>query len=167
MDKRSLTWLAVLFGLLLGLELATRERGAEAVSGPVTLEAAAGGSAVWNSCAAAQCVTVYVAPWCSVCRASIPFINAFVDYLQGHGVPARVVVGQGSPAELRAYAKEFGPRTLLDVDGRVPLEGGVPQFLITSAAGRVIRRQPGLPRIFTPPISADDIRGVARALGLL
>lgn len=168
MDKRSLAILAGLFGALAVLLVATRERVPERVpAGGLSLAAASGGSADWSACAAAKCLTVYVAPWCSICRASTPFINATVDYLNKRGVPARVVVGQGRPAEVAAYARDFGAGTLLDPEGRVPLAGGVPQFIVTAADGTILKRQPGVPRVFPPPIAERDVRDVARYLGLL
>ncbi|MBI2363077.1 MAG: hypothetical protein HYV15_06815 [Elusimicrobia bacterium] len=135
--------------------------------GPLLLAAASGGTQDWASCAAAKCLTVYVAPWCGVCRASTAFINAVVEFLNKNGVPARVVVGKDSPEAVAAYAADFGPGTLLDPEGRVPLAGGVPQFIVTSEGGRVLKRQPGVPGIVSPPIPEDEVRRLASYLGLL
>mgnify|MGYP001595734713 CR=1 FL=1 len=134
---------------------------------PVALAAAAGGApVVWNACAAPKCLTVYVSPWCGVCRASTDFINAVTAYLNKHGVPARVVVGKDDPQAVAEYARSFGPGTLLDPEGRVPLAGGVPQFIVTAGDGSVIKRQPGVPRIVRPPIPEQDVRLLISYLGV-
>lgn len=134
---------------------------------PVALAAAAGGApVVWNTCAGPKCLTVYVAPWCGVCRASTDFINAVTAYLNKHGVTARVVVGKDSPEAVAEYARSFGPGTLLDPEGRVPLAGGVPQFIVTAGDGTVIKRQPGVPRIVRPPIAEQDVRLLISYLGV-
>lgn len=164
----------LLAGLLLASALAfiglrtLSGRASEALpEGPLLLAAASGGTQDWAACAAQKCLTVYVAPWCGVCRASTDFINAVTAFLNKNGVPARVVVGKDSPAAVAAYAADFGPGTLLDPEGRVPLAGGVPQFIVTSADGRVLKRQPGVPGIVAPPIPEEDVRRLANYLGLL
>ena len=42
------------------------------------------------------------------------------------------------------YAKVFGPDTLLDPKGSVPLDG-VPHFYVTSASGEILKDLGGLP----------------------
>ncbi|TBR16776.1 hypothetical protein EPO15_18530 [bacterium] len=166
MDKKTLAVLAAAFAGLLTLVLLTGG-GAERLSAePVVLASAGGESVTWSSCPAAKCLTVYVAPWCGVCRASTGFLKAFAEAMERAGVPSRVVVGRGEPAAVADYAKAFGPRALLDPEGKVPLAGGVPQFIVTAADGAVLKRQPGVPRIIEPPIPEADIREVAAFLGL-
>ncbi len=153
---------------LLGAWLMTAAPSPERLgASPVVLTSVSGQSVTWSACSAPKCLTVYVAPWCGVCRASTPFINAVVAFLNARGLPARVVVGQGTPEQVAAYARDFGPGTLLDPGGRVPLAGGVPQFIVTSADGTVLKRQPGVPRIIPPPIPEEDVRQLASYLGLL
>ena len=153
---------------LLGAWLMTASLGPERLgASPIVLSSLSGESVDWSACAAPKCLTVYVAPWCGVCRASTPFINAVVAFLNARGLPARVVVGQGTPEQVAAYARDFGPGTLLDPGSRVPLAGGVPQFIVTSADGAVLKRQPGVPRIIPPPIHEEDVRQLASYLGLL
>lgn len=143
-------------------------RGPEALpEGPLLLAAAAGGTRDWSVCPAAKCLTVYVAPWCGVCRASTAFINAVTAFLNENGVPARVVVGKDSPEAVAAYAADFGPETLLDPEGRVPLAGGVPQFIVTSSDGKVLKRQPGVPGIVPAPVPESEVRRLVSYLGLL
>lgn len=167
MDKKTLALLGGAAVGLLGLVLVTgggEERLAEA---PVVLASSGGESVTWSACPAPKCLTVYVAPWCGVCRASTGFIKAFTEAMERAGVPARVVVGRDGAAAVADYAREFGPRALLDAEGKVPLAGGVPQFIVTAADGRVLKRQPGVPRIIEPPVPEEDIRAVAAHLGLL
>lgn len=168
MDKKTLGLLGASFVGLLGLVLLTRGGGGSErlPAEPVVLASLGGPSVTWSSCAAAKCLTVYVAPWCGVCRASTGFLKAFVAAMERAGVPSRVVVGRGAPDAVAEYARDFGPGALLDPGGKVPLVGGVPQFIVTSSDGRVLKRQPGVPRIIEPPVPEEDIRGLASHLGL-
>ncbi|MBI3297897.1 MAG: hypothetical protein HYZ75_07025 [Elusimicrobia bacterium] len=134
---------------------------------PLALAAAEGQPVVWNACPAAKCLTVYVAPWCGVCRSSTELINAVVSFLDARGVPARVVVGRDGAGAVAEYARAFGPKTLLDPEGRLPLSGGVPQFIVTGPDGSVLKRQPGVPGIVRPPIPESAVLGVVSFLGLL
>lgn len=167
MEKRSLGLLGAAFAGLLVLVLVTGGGPERLAAEPVVLASLAGASVDWSSCPAAKCLTVYVAPWCGVCRASTGFIKAFVAAMERAGVPARVVVGRGDPGQVAEYARDFGPGALLDAEGKVPLTGGVPQFIVTAQDGRVLKRQPGVPRIIEPPVPEEDIRAVAAYLGLL
>ena len=167
MDKESLGALAFVFAGLLALVIYTGVRPERLSAEPVVLASLGGPSVTWSSCPAAKCLTVYVAPWCGVCRASTPFLKAFVAAMAKAGVPSRVVVGRDKPAAVTDYAAVFGPEALLDPEGKVPLTGGVPQFIVTAADGTVLKRQPGVPRIIEPPIPEEDIRAVAGHLGLL
>lgn len=167
MDKKTLAILGVSFAGLLALVFVTGGGQEERLSAEPLLLASIGGPSVnWSACEAEKCLTVYVAPWCGVCRASTGFINAFVGAMERSGVPSRVVVGRGNVDEVADYAKAFGPRALLDAGGKLPLTGGVPQFIVTSRDGRVLKRQPGVPRIIEPPVPEEDIRAVAEHLGL-
>ncbi|MFC1679419.1 peroxiredoxin family protein [Elusimicrobiota bacterium] len=118
------------------------------------------------SCPTEKCLIAYVAPWCGVCRKSTALLRDLKPYLEARGVETRIVVGQGRPDQIRAYAREFGPDTLLDPSNRVPASGGVPQFIITSPDGKILRRQPGIPRIVPPPIAESDLREMAGFLSL-
>ena len=158
--------LASLFAFV-GLRLIAGRATEALPEGPLLLASASGGTQDWSACPAAKCLTVYVAPWCGVCRASTAFINAVTGFLSARGVPARVVVGKDSPEAVAAYASDFGPGTLLDPEGRVPLAGGVPQFIVTSSDGRVLKRQPGVPGIIPAPVPEDEVRRLASYLGLL
>lgn len=87
-------------------------------------------------CAKSRCLTVYVAPWCPACRSATAAIQALQGYLPSRGIPVRVVVGADEDAKLRAYAREFGEKTLLDAGGRWDV-GGVPHFFVSDDVGGV------------------------------
>lgn len=129
---------------------------------PKAVEAPAGPKAdesTLSKCPTKKCLTVVVAPWCPHCREAQPIILATREYLKKKGVHTNIVVGMDKPRALAAYAKEFGPDTLLDEEGALG-EGGVPHFYVTDASGRVLRNQPGFPPDVTDP------REFAALLGL-
>ncbi|MFH1723447.1 MAG: hypothetical protein ABII00_02380 [Elusimicrobiota bacterium] len=168
--KRDLYVIGAVFLVLLALFLITRRSGelpgAESFSG-VKLAAVGSSEGVeLGSCPTPKCLTVYVAPWCGVCRSSTALINGLKAWLGERGVQTRVVVGMGQPAEVEEYAREFGPETLVDPAGQVPVAGGVPQFIVSDASGEILKRMPGVPRIIRPPIPEEDLRSLADYLGL-
>jgi len=120
-----------------------------------------------QSCATEKCLTVYLSPWCGVCRASTDLIKALRPWLAERGVASRVVIGRDRPDAVEEYAKVFGPDTLIDAAGVVPLRGGVPQFLISDGAGNILKAQPGVLRIVRPPIPEAELAALSQALGLL
>src|SRR5262245_832707 len=89
------------------------------------------------SCSRPKCLTVYVAPWCGYGRHYTPHIIALRKFLDGKGIPSRVIVGSDSPAAVREYAKTFGEDALLDPAGEMN-PGGVPHFYVSDAGGRVL-----------------------------
>lgn len=116
----------------------------------VALPKLAGGEAKLSECAAAKCLTVYVAPWCGYCRAATPAIRALRVFLAGKGVATRIVVGMDRPEALRDYAREFGPDTLLDA-GRAMAVNGVPHFYVSDASGALLREVAGAPSGVSEP----------------
>lgn len=167
MDKKTLAVLGASFAALAALVLVTGGGPERAPAEPVVLASLGGESVTWTACPAPKCLTVYVAPWCGVCRRSTAFIGALVAAMAKAGVPARVVVGRAAAGEVAEYAAEFGPAALLDPEGKVPLAGGVPQFIVTAPDGSVLKRQPGVHRIVEPPVPEADVRLMASHLGLL
>jgi len=119
-----------------------------------------------GKCPTPKCLTVYVSPWCGVCRRSTAFINELRKYLAANNVTTRVIVGRGRPENIESYAPEFGPGTLVDAAGAFPLQGGVPNFIISNAEGRVLKSQPGVPGIYSPPFPEDLMRQMGEFLGL-
>lgn len=96
------------------------------------------------SCPTAKCLTVVVAPWCGYCRSATPHVLALREYLNTRGVTTRVVVGMDKMQNVKDYALEFGPDTLIDPAGQVTANG-VPHFFVTDAAGAVLKEVAGVP----------------------
>jgi hypothetical protein len=112
------------------------------------------------SCPTDKCLTVLVAPWCSVCHHAAGSIVLLRRALDRAGVSSRVVVGASDdlPA-IRAFAAEFGSDSLLDPGG-VLSSRGVPLFLVSDRQGRILKVVNGFPSLASP----DDL---ARYLGLI
>lgn len=166
---RQILILAAVFLGLLALVLISRRSGivpAAGLNGVALPALGSGGTVALDSCPTERCLIAYVAPWCGVCRASTALLRELKPYLRERGVETRIVVGQGKPDQIEQYAAEFGPGTLIDLSERVPIHGGVPQFILSDKTGQVLARQPGLPRIIRPPITAADLKEVADFLNL-
>lgn len=136
-------------GFWSGVDAATSEAPAGPKAGADTLA----------KCPTKKCLTVVVAPWCPHCREAQPIILATREFLRKQNIHTSIVVGMDKPRALAAYAKEFGPDTMIDEDGALG-DGGVPHFYVTDASGRVLRNQPGFP----PDVT--DARQFAALLGL-
>ncbi len=97
------------------------------------------------SCPTEKCLTVLVAPWCSICHQVAPSIRILRRTLDKAGVASRVVVGSSNdlPA-IKKFAAEFGSDTLLD-DGETLHSRGVPCFLVTDRHGKVLKAVNGFP----------------------
>lgn len=168
-SKKQLVFLAVGLVLMAGLFIVARRtrRDGGGSQPAISLQKVGGGGAVnIEACPTAKCLTVIVAPWCGVCRSSTGFITAFAAYLKARGTEARIVVSQGEAEAVEAYAKEFGPDTLVDPKSLVPAPGGVPNFVVSEGGGKVLRRMPGVPGLYSPPYREDVMRDFALMLGL-
>ena len=111
------------------------------------------------SCAAAKCLTVYVAPWCGYCRQATPQILRLRDFLKERGILTRVVVGKDRREALIDNARDFGPETLIDVEDSFDVRG-VPHFFVSDGSGRVLKEVAGV------PTGVDDIGRFAAYFGL-
>lgn len=111
------------------------------------------------SCPTPKCLTVYVAPWCGYCRAATPSIIALRAYLKKHGVHTDIIVGMDRPKALAAYAKVFGPDTVLDEDGALA-QGGVPHFYVTDKSGSLLQEQAGVPQGIADPKEFASLFGL-------
>lgn len=156
------------FSILLALAARAKPAGAGAGLSFEGLKASTLASATpqpLDHCPTSQCLTIYVAPWCPYCRASTPMILALRDYLARKGVTTRIVVGLDKMARVRDYAQVFGRDTFLDPEGRISPPGGVPNFIVSDARGRVLRTQGGVPEA-KPPFSDAALGRVAAMYGL-
>ena len=168
--KKQLYWIGGTFAVLMGLFLLSRippENAPATTLAGVELKTLDGSKSVeLGACPTPKCLTVYVAPWCGICRRSTPFINALRDYLSRHNVETRIIVGRDRPAEVAGYAPDFGPDTLVDAEGRYPLQGGVPNFTVTTPSGEVLKVTPGVPGLYEAPFPDDLMRKMGEYLGL-
>ncbi|HVE14152.1 MAG TPA: redoxin family protein [Elusimicrobiota bacterium] len=131
-----------------------------------TLETADGAEVSLKSCPTPKCLTVYVAPWCGICRGATPFIKDLREYLSERGVASRVVVGKDRPEALKDYATAFGPDALLDPDGLLAPKG-VPQFFVSDAQGKILKALPGAtPAMLQRPYPRQLLARMADALGV-
>ena len=96
------------------------------------------------ACPTKRRLVTYVAPWCGYCRAATPMIKELRSILRSQGMESWVVVGLDREAAVRAYAREIGPDTLVDVAHAIE-PGGVPHFFVVDNAGAVLRHIAGLP----------------------
>jgi thiol-disulfide isomerase/thioredoxin len=102
------------------------------------------------ACPTDKCLTILVAPWCSVCHRAAPSIVTLRRFLDKSGVASRVVVGSSDdlPA-IKKFAAEFGSDSLLD-DGGALRSRGVPCFLVTDRRGKVLKTVNGFPNVPGP-----------------
>lgn len=102
------------------------------------------------TCMVDKCLTVIVAPWCSVCHQVTPDIVRLRRFLSKAGVGSRVVVGLSDLGPIKEMAALFGSDTLLDPDGAL-LARGVPVFITTNRSGEVLKYVSGFPRDASTP----------------
>jgi thiol-disulfide isomerase/thioredoxin len=94
-----------------------------------------------------RCITVYVAPWCPVCRQSIPTMRLIDSYLAKNkpDVGINVVVGADRPEKIEEEAKELASlNALADISGEVMRANAVsvyPTWLVRDQAGKEIFRK--------------------------
>ena len=105
---------------------------------------AGGSSAPLSACKTAKCLKVYLTPWCPHCREAGPWVVKLQALLAKKGVAVDVIVGQDQPAALLAYARQFGPDTLIDREPAVRVNG-VPHFFSLDGRGRLIKDVSGFP----------------------
>ena len=97
------------------------------------------------TCDTEKCLTIIVAPWCSVCHAVTPDLVRLRRYLDKAGVSSRVVVGLSDLAQIKEFAALYGSDAMLDPDGALAARS-VPLFLVTNRHGDVTSRINGFPR---------------------
>lgn len=95
-------------------------------------------------CPGKKCLTINVAPWCGDCRKKQKTFLDLRATLQAKGIVTRFIVGMDRLSDVKAYAHEFGPDTLLDPDGLFPARS-VPSFTVSDATGTVLNSARGVP----------------------
>lgn len=97
------------------------------------------------TCNTEKCLTVVVAPWCTICHQVTPDIVRLRRFLDKAGVGSRVVVGLAEIGPIKEMAALYGSDAMLDPEGALTARG-VPLFITTNRAGEVIKRVNGFPR---------------------
>lgn len=88
---------------------------------------------VGGSCAAEQCLMIYLAPWCPQCRQAHRVVLDTVERMREQGIETTVVLGLDERAALQDYAAEFPFPVYFDPERRL-FDGlgasGVPHFTL-------------------------------------
>ena len=111
------------------------------------------------TCATEKCLTVIVAPWCTVCHQVTPDIVRLRRFLDKTGVGSRVVVGLADLGPIKEMAALYGSDALLDPDGAMAARG-VPLFITTNRAGDIINRVNGFPSDASTPAELASYFGL-------
>lgn len=95
----------------------------------------------------AQCVIVFIAPWCPVCEASIPFIAALNNSLKiNPGIGLEVIIGNDELESIITSAKKVGGSVRLDVNDEFLMAASItsfPTWLLVDRHRRVLTRFSG------------------------
>jgi hypothetical protein len=68
-------------------------------------------------CYQGRCLTIYLAPWCPVCRQSHDSVLALVEAMRARGVPTSVVLGMDTAETLRRFFLRLRLSTLFHCGG--------------------------------------------------
>lgn len=111
------------------------------------------GSTVGGRCESKHCLTVYVAPWCPVCKQLQPMILALSKELKAEGVDVKIIIGNDSLKNIKKYANNYPFPVLLDPDGtfyKKAQQKGVPFFLVSNQKGMITKSiAGGFPQVST------------------
>ena len=91
---------------------------------------------------AAECVVVYVAPWCSACQQSVATINELAGEWSGGSIGLKVIVGQDTIARVEEMARQVHCPVFVDPTGALWQElgvEGVPHWFVLDRQNRIVR----------------------------
>jgi len=94
-----------------------------------------------DNCLADECLIVYVAPWCPICKKIRPTIIALVEALRKEGKSVTLIVGKDKPNRVTAYAPNFPFPIVEDPTGIYWKEMkmvGVPYFAVINNKGTIL-----------------------------
>ena len=95
-----------------------------------------------------QCVLTYVAPWCPVCHASIPFLQALRTFIEFNYPRAglKIIVGNAIRPDCEKMAAEIGGTVSLDDKSAFKSAVGfssVPSWWVVDSERKVLRQFAG------------------------
>ncbi len=101
---------------------------------------------VEDSCASrSRCIIVYMAPWCPVCHASLPFVKDLRESLRANkDVGFKIIVGDDDKRRTEEMADEIEGLVFLDPDQRFKTALGVyavPTWIVLDRERRVLKRR--------------------------
>ncbi|MBK8596607.1 MAG: hypothetical protein IPN83_13690 [Holophagales bacterium] len=108
------------------------------------------------------CLVVYVAPWCGPCRSSLAGDVALADHIREKGYETVFVVGMDKPEACLDMTRSLGRPARLDTEGKWAKAAGirgVPHFLVTTPAGKIVKRQAGA--YMAPPDQVAQFLGIS------
>jgi len=74
----------------------------------------------------ANCIVVYLAPWCPACKASVGTVKKLRAYYQSESETGfKVIVGSSSAAKLIDFSEEIGGLVYMDTQGKFHRSAGV------------------------------------------
>ncbi|WP_144395320.1 TlpA family protein disulfide reductase [Pleionea sediminis] len=97
-------------------------------------------------CQAEKCLTIYVAPWCPVCKRTAPMINQLVPAAEAKGIEVDMIIGYDEESKLKSYAKNHPFTVLLDTERtffNLAEVEAVPYFAVTDTDGNVLQELRG------------------------
>ena len=103
-----------------------------------------------TSCEGAdRCVTVYVAPWCSVCKRAMPTIEKIREFISDQdGVGFQIIVGKDEAAAIDSMAKLYSAGVYLDYQdefaGAMRISS-VPTWIVWDRERIIVSRISGVP----------------------
>lgn len=96
-----------------------------------------------------RCLVVVLAPWCSACEASIPFVQAVGRYVAGkRDLGLQILISLDSSEKVTRLARRVGSGAQVELEGSIYKAlggGGVPKWGLIDSERTVLKRGSGLP----------------------
>jgi hypothetical protein len=119
--------------------------------------ASAEADAIVSQCKAKKhCITAYVAPWCAVCKASIPSLRLIDSYVNENttDIGFNIVVGAGQTSENDKEVEKLHPlKAVADNSGELMKSEDIkafPTWVVRAKSGREIFRRAGGLQLSSP-----------------
>lgn len=114
------------------------------------LQPAAANASGYDPCEGKQyCVVVFMAPWCSACKATMPVVKSMMaQYSSSTMIGIKPVIGSGrSMASMEKMAAKIGTGTFLDPGGQVMQaadKNTVPHWFVIDSDGLLEKEMAGV-----------------------